>query len=188
MKRSTQPALTEQREFELHLCPQYFIIILFWTQLSLWFIWAEHHITTVHKYSCMHIVLDHCRLLLFFELGIFSLVGRDSEVETVSCQFKPYLTAGCVCMLVTPLWCDTVTRDTVPKHKWLSKPVEDTNNFFLPTSRKVLPILPSWGLNFSDGSSFCPRSSSGQEKGCFGVGLAVFCVHTYPSKGCVTAE
>ena len=24
------------------------------------------------------------------------------------------------------------------------------------------------------------------EKGCFGVVVGVFCVHTYPSKGCVT--
>ena len=32
-----------------------------------------------------------------------------------------------------------------------------------------------------------PLSISGQEKGWFGVGLGVFCVCTYPKKGCVTA-
>ena len=32
-------------------------------------------------------------------------------------------------------------------------------------------------------SSFCPLSSSGQEKGCFGMGFGVFCVCTYPPKG-----
>ena len=49
-------------------------------------------------------------------------------------------------------------------------------------------ILPSWGPNCPDCSSFCPLSISGQEKGCFGVSLWVFCVHTYPREGCVTAE
>ena len=63
----------------------------------------------------------------------------------------------------------------------------------MPTSRKVCPFsssifLPSWGPGCQDGSSFCPLSGSGQEKGCFGVGLGVFCVRTYPRKGCVTAE
>ena len=66
---------------------------------------------------------------------------------------------------------------------------------FLPTSRKVLPtfqifwnILPSWGPNSPDCSSFCPRSSSGQEKGCFWVGLEMFCVCTYPRKRCVSEQ
>ena len=33
-------------------------------------------------------------------------------------------------------------------------------------------------FRLQDGSSFCPLSSSGQEKGCFGVGLGVFCACT----------
>ena len=49
-------------------------------------------------------------------------------------------------------------------------------------------ILPGWGQNCPDSSSFCPLSSSGQEKGCFGVGLGLFCVCTYPLKGCVAEE
>ena len=43
-------------------------------------------------------------------------------------------------------------------------------------------ILPSWGSGCPDCSSYCPLSSSGQEKGCFGVGLGVLWVHTYPSE------
>ena len=46
----------------------------------------------------------------------------------------------------------------------------------------------SWGPNCPDGRSFCPLSSSGQKKGCFGVVFGVFCVRTYPRKECVTAE
>ena len=46
-------------------------------------------------------------------------------------------------------------------------------------------FLPSVGPNCPDYSSFCPLSSSGQEKGCFGVGLVVFCICTYPQKGFV---
>ena len=34
------------------------------------------------------------------------VVGKDIELDAVGRQFKPYLTAGCVCMLVAPLWCD----------------------------------------------------------------------------------
>ena len=34
------------------------------------------------------------------------LVDEDIELDAVGSQFKPYLTAGCVCMLVVPLWCD----------------------------------------------------------------------------------
>ena len=49
-------------------------------------------------------------------------------------------------------------------------------------------ILPSGGPNCPDGSSFCPLSSSGQEKGCFGAGMGVFCVRTYLQKGYVTSE
>ena len=41
-------------------------------------------------------------------------------------------------------------------------------------------ILPSWGPGCPDGNSFCPLSSSGQEKGCFGVCLGVCCVRIYP--------
>ena len=37
-------------------------------------------------------------------------------------------------------------------------------------------ILPRWGQNCPDSSSFCPLSKSGKEKVCFGVGLGVFCV------------
>ena len=40
-------------------------------------------------------------------------------------------------------------------------------NFFLPTSWKVCPlffnILPGWGPDCPDGSSFCPLSNSGQD-------------------------
>ena len=32
-----------------------------------------------------------------------TLVGKDKELDDVGRQFKPYLTAGCVCMLVAPL-------------------------------------------------------------------------------------
>ena len=28
------------------------------------------------------------------------------ELDAVGCQFKPYITARCICMLVAPLWCD----------------------------------------------------------------------------------
>ena len=56
--------------------------------------------------------------------------------------------------------------------------------FFSPTSRKVLPTFqtycPVW---VSFGSSFCPHSSSGQEKGWFGVGFGSFCGCTYPERG-----
>ena len=40
--------------------------------------------------------------LLQFVPGVCRLI----ELETVCRQFEPYLTAGCVCMLVAPLWCD----------------------------------------------------------------------------------
>ena len=46
-----------------------------------------------------------------------------------------------------------------------------------------LNILPNWGPGCPDSSSFRPLLSSGQEKGCFGVGLGVFFVHTNPRKG-----
>ena len=59
----------------------------------------------------------------------------------------------------------------------------------LPTSRKVLPTFQtSYPVGVWIARTFCPLSSSGQEKKCFGVGLGVFCVRTYPSTGCVTAE
>ena len=46
------------------------------------------------------------------------------------------------------------------------------------------------GPNCPDCSSFCLLSDSGQGKGChcIGVGLGVFCVSTYPRKGCARAE
>ena len=69
----------------------------------------------------------------------------------------------------------------------MRKAEHDMNNFFLPISRKknshFSNILPSWGPNCPDYSSFCPLSSSGQKKGSFGVGLGVFCVCTYLQKG-----
>ena len=41
---------------------------------------------------------------------VSTLVGKDKELDAVGCQFKTYLTSGCVCMLVMPLsralWCD----------------------------------------------------------------------------------
>ena len=42
---------------------------------------------------------------LFCE-DLMSLVGQEIELDSVGRQFEPYLTAGCVCMLVAPLWCD----------------------------------------------------------------------------------
>ena len=48
---------------------------------------------------------------------------------------------------------------------------------YLAGMRKVLPTLQTFCL---DGTSFFQISSSGQEKGCFGVGLGVFCVRKYP--------
>ena len=47
-------------------------------------------------------------------------------------------------------------------------------------------ILPRWGPFCPDSSSFCPLSKSGQEKGCFGVGLGVFLVCAYQRKAIVT--
>ena len=38
--------------------------------------------------------------------GCLVLVGKDIELDAVSRHVEPYLTAGCVCMLVAPLWCD----------------------------------------------------------------------------------
>ena len=60
--------------------------------------------------------------------------------------------------------------------------------FFCPILEKcshfqVSNILPSWGRNCPDDSSICPFSSLGQERGCFGVGLEMFCVRTYPREG-----
>ena len=63
----------------------------------------------------------------------------------------------------------------------------EMNKFFLHTSRTFSNILPRWGPFCPDSSSFCPLSKSGQEKGCFWVGLGVFLVCTYPRKGFVTA-
>ena len=49
--------------------------------------------------------------------------------------------------------------------------------FFCPLPEKfclLFKTFPSWGPGCPDGSSFCPLSSSDQEKGCFGVRLEVF--------------
>ena len=43
-----------------------------------------------------------------------SLVGKDIELDAVGRQLASYLTIGCVCMLMAPLWCDQecgVSRD-----------------------------------------------------------------------------
>ena len=58
-----------------------------------------------------------------------------------------------------------------------------------PLLERVCPLFKHFaqlGCRWLRGSSFCPLSSSGQEKGCFGVELGVFCVCTYLQKGCVT--
>ena len=60
------------------------------------------------------------------------------------------------------------------------------NFFFCPLLEQFCyfsSILPSCGPFCPDGISFCPLSSSGQENGCFGVRLGVFCVRTYPERG-----
>ena len=44
-------------------------------------------------------------------------------------------------------------------------------------------ILPSWDPNCPDSCSFCPLSSSGQEKGYFGVGFGVFVYVHIPKRG-----
>ena len=38
--------------------------------------------------------------------GCLVLVGKDIELDAVGRQSDPYLTAGCVCILVLPLWRD----------------------------------------------------------------------------------
>ena len=45
--------------------------------------------------------------------GCLAKLAKDLELDavTVSCQFKPYLAAGCVCTVVVlgtlvPLWCE----------------------------------------------------------------------------------
>ena len=45
-------------------------------------------------------------------------------------------------------------------------------------------ILPSWGPNCPDGTSFCPLSSSGKVKGCFGRGCGCF-VYVHIPERCV---
>ena len=55
------------------------------------------------------------------------------------------------------------------------------NKNFLLNSRKVSNILPTWGPNCPDGSSFCPLSSSGQERGVLGWVLGCF-VYIHISK------
>ena len=32
-----------------------------------------------------------------------SQVGKDIELDAVDCEFEPYLTAKCVCILVAPI-------------------------------------------------------------------------------------
>ena len=51
------------------------------------------------------------------------------------------------------------------------------NKFFCLLLEKFCPLFK----HFPDCSSLCPPSSSGQENGCFGlgVGLGVFCVQTH---------
>ena len=66
------------------------------------------------------------------------------------------------------------------KGKWILK-----NSPLLEKFCPLSNILPSWGPFCPECSSFCPLSSSGQEKGCFGVGFGAFCVRTYPQKGFV---
>ena len=72
------------------------------------------------------------------------------------------------------------------------EPADGMNIFFFAHFYKsfvlFLNILPSWGPGCPDCSSFHPVSSSGQEKGCFGLGLGVFCVLTYLRNGCAMAE
>ena len=49
------------------------------------------------------IALPSCTL---YNSGLSSLVGLDIKLDAVGRQFEPYLDAGCVCMLLAPLWCD----------------------------------------------------------------------------------
>ena len=49
------------------------------------------------------LIFEACRFKL---QGMSSLVGKDIELDAVCRQFEPYLTAGCVCMLVATLRCD----------------------------------------------------------------------------------
>ena len=35
-----------------------------------------------------------------------SLVGKDTQLDAVGRKFEPCLTAGSVCVLLAPLWCD----------------------------------------------------------------------------------
>ena len=37
-------------------------------------------------------------------MGWCNLFGNIVELDAVGCQFKPYLTTGCMCT-VAPLWC-----------------------------------------------------------------------------------
>ena len=41
-------------------------------------------------------------ILLFHGMERSSLVGKDVKLDVVGGQFKPYLLAGCVCILVAP--------------------------------------------------------------------------------------
>ena len=36
-------------------------------------------------------------------LWMSSQVGKDIELDAVDCEFEPYLTAKCVCILVAPI-------------------------------------------------------------------------------------
>ena len=67
--------------------------------------------------------------------------------------------------------------------------VGDMNISFLPTSRKVLPTVQTFcpdGVQIAQTViHFEPLSSSGQEKGCFGVGSGgVLCMYISPKRGC----
>ena len=60
--------------------------------------------------------------------GCLILVGKDIELDAVGCQFKPYLTAGCVAWW----WCPCgVTWHTVPEQSWLLKLLQ-TPSFKIP--------------------------------------------------------
>ena len=55
-----------------------------------------------------------------------SRVDKDIELKAVCRQFEPYLTTGCVCILVVPLWCDLRCYSqavvVIQKFKLLQKP------------------------------------------------------------------
>ena len=62
------------------------------------------------------------------------------------------------------------------------------NNFFCPFLERFChfsKFWPSWGPFCQDSSSFCPLSTSGKEKGCFGAGFwGVLCTYISPKGVC----